>query len=184
MSLPSEPQSHDPNALARRAIGTFLADLAASPPRDVTRSAALVRPAEVALIAPAEGAIYGLMTRIAAANWRPEPALILPGAVREGLLRGPHAAAIEAVALRLTGARGEALRLATSLEDVAATVLRSRAATCAYALTEAATAGHETLANELVTACEALIAAARDFERVRGAGGAARLAIATDGGAA
>ncbi len=182
MSLPSASQTHDPNALARQAISTFLADLAASPPWDVTRSAALVRPADVALIAPAEGAIYGLMTRIAAAEWRPEPALILPGAVREGLLRGPHAAAIEAVALRLTGARGEPLRLATSREDVAAVVLRSKADTCRYALTEAATAGHETLAAELVTACEGLLAAARDFERVRG-GDAVPLSIAGGGAA-
>ena len=74
------------------------------------------------------------------------PVRLLSAALAAGLFSGPGGDQLHHVLVTLAGATGEALRLPTSLRNVLALVVRSRAAALGHALaTNAAVAGEADL---------------------------------------
>jgi hypothetical protein len=130
----------------RRIVWRLLLDLAVSPADAVVRAAETVTVDELTLLAPASGALYGLMVQVAGTGHAPDAVTLLSAALAAGALNGPGGDQLHHVLLTLAGATGEALRLPTSLRGVLALVVRSRAAALGHALaTNAATAGEADL---------------------------------------
>ncbi|WP_165644171.1 hypothetical protein, partial [Mycobacteroides abscessus] len=130
----------------RRVVWRLLLDLAVSPADAVVRAADTVTVDELTLLAPASGALYGLMVQVAETGQNPDAVTLLSAALAAGRFNGPGGDQLHHVLITLAGATGEALRLPTSLRGVLALVVRSRAAALGHALaTNAAVAGEADL---------------------------------------
>lgn len=145
----------------RRVVWRLLLDLAVSPADAVVRAADTVTVDELAMLAPASGALYGLMVQTAETGQTPDAVTLLSAALAAGALAGPGGDQLHRVLITLAGATGEALRLPVSLRGVLALVVRSRAAALGHAL-----AGNAATASEADLAAFALRDAAELIDQV------------------